>query len=190
HVDFRGNERAPEFLLRNVLTGHAEGARLAPAGLEVSFRERHGMPPKQELLTVPDGAIVDAGFDRFIESNWEALVRGDTLVRPFLVPSRLQFMDFRIRRVEVQGGREGVVFRLSIDSLLLGLVAPDITVVYDTSTRTLVEYVGVSNMRDAEGNNQDVRIRFGDRRNLTAALEGSAGAGVSSRSDTGNPSRP
>lgn len=160
HVDFRTGEDAPEFLLRNIRTGHSEGARAKSKQLEVSFKQAQDAPLKSEALSLPEGAIVDAGFDRFVENNWEALMRGDTFVRPFLIPSRLQFMDFRIRRADDGSDPERATFEMAIDSALLRFFAPAITVVYDTRDRTLLEYDGVSNIRDAGGENLDVEIRF------------------------------
>ena len=171
HVDFRNGEHAPDFLLRNVVTGHSEAARQASEMLSVRFQEATGQPERTELLHRPEDAIVDAGFDRFIESNWEALTRGEVFIRPFLVPSRLEFMDFQIRRIDGGGDGERVTFNLSIDSALLQLFVPSITVVYDTSRRTLVAYHGISNMRDTEGGNMEVKIRFNHPRSgLKAAL--------------------
>ncbi len=160
HVDFRSVESAPEFLLRNIRTGHSEGATTDSSKLRVNFRASQGAPVKEEALDLPEGAIVDAGFDRFVENNWEALMRGDTFVRPFLVPSRLQFIDFRIRRIDDGSEPESATFEMAIDSALLRFFAPAITVVYDTRDRTLLEYDGVSNIRDAGGENLDVEIRF------------------------------
>ncbi|MDH3315291.1 MAG: hypothetical protein OER43_05940 [Gammaproteobacteria bacterium] len=169
HVDFRAGEDAPEFLLRNIRTGHSEGARAKSKQLEVSFKEGQDAPLKSEALSLPEGAIVDAGFDRFVENNWEALMRGDTFVRPFLIPSRLQFMDFRIRRVDDSSDPDRAIFEMAIDSPLLRLFAPSIKVAYQTRGRTLLEYDGISNMRNANGENLDVKIRFNPARSVVSA---------------------
>ena len=179
HVDFRTRESAPGFLLRNIRTGHSEGAAAASNKLEVSFRRNQGAPLKKEALDLPENAIVDAGFDRFVENNWEALMRGETFVRPFLVPSRLEFLDFRIRRVD-DGSEPGqATFEMAIDSALLRLVAPAIRVVYGTRDRTLLEYDGVSNIRNGQGENFDVEIRFDPSRTwVSSASEQNLNQGV------------
>lgn len=169
HVDFRTGDDAPEFLLRNIRTGHSEGARAKSKQLEVSFKQAQGAPLKSEALNLPKGAIVDAGFDRFVENNWDALMRGDTFVRPFLIPSRLQFMDFRIRRVDDGRDPERATFEMAIDSPLVRLFAPSIKVAYQTNGRTLLEYDGVSNMRNSDGENLDVKIRFNPARSVVSA---------------------
>ena len=173
HVDFRTRERAPGFLLRNIRTGHSEGAAAAAEDkLEVSFRRNQGAPLKKEALNLPENAIVDAGFDRFVENNWEALMRGETFVRPFLVPSRLQFIDFRIRRVDNESEPERATFEMATDSALLRLFAPAIRVIYDTRNRTLLEYDGVSNIRNGQGENLDVEIRFDPSQTRVSSTSG------------------
>ncbi len=172
HVDFRSRERAPGFLLRNIRTGHSEGAAAASNKLEVSFRRNQGAPLKKGALDLPEDAIVDAGFDRFVENNWEALMRGESFVRPFLVPSRLQFIDFRIRRVDDGSEPERATFEMAIDSALLRLFAPAINVVYDARNRTLLEYDGVSNIRNGQGENLDVEIRFDPSRTRVSSSSG------------------
>ena len=169
HVDFRNRENAPEFMLRNIRTGHSEAATTDSRRVEVSFRKSQGEPLKKEALDLPEGAIVDAGFDRFVEKNWEALIRGETFVQPFLVPSRLQFIDFSIVRIDDGGNPERATFEMAIDSALLSFVAPAIRVVYVTRDRSLLEYDGVSNMRNARGENLDVEIRFDPSRTEVSA---------------------
>ena len=102
----------------------------------------------------------DAGFDRFIEEHWDELVAGTTFVRRFLVPSRLDFMDFRIR-LDAPRETEGAVgFVLELDSVLLRLLVPPIIAIYDTTSRRLLRYEGLSNLHDEGGDNHRVRIDF------------------------------
>jgi hypothetical protein len=169
HLDFRIRESAPKFLLRNIRTGHAEGATTDSSTIEVGFRLSQSAPLMKEALELPEGAIVDAGFDRFVENNWEALIQGDTFVQPFLVPSRLQFIDFRIRRVDDGSDPERVTFQMVTNSALLRLFAPAISVVYSKHDRTLLQYDGVSNMRNARGENLDVEIHFDPSRQLVTS---------------------
>lgn len=170
HVDFRNGEIAPEFLLRNIRTGHSEGASAGRSKLEVKFRASQSAPVKVEALELPEGAIVDAGFDRFVENNWDALMRGDAFVRPFLVPSRLEFIDFRIRRVDNGGDAGRATFEMAIASALLRFFAPAILVVYGTRQRSLLEYDGVSNIRNEQGENLDVEIVFDPLRRTLSAV--------------------
>jgi hypothetical protein len=181
-VDFSQDPFVPEFQLDNSRTGHVEGlTRIAADSLQVRFREHANRELLQQQISLPRDAIADAGFDRFIESQWENLIDGKTLVRNFLVPSRLEFMEWRIRRKDdvdqdAQTGDENdtdtVRFALEIDSAFLRLVVPAIVVIYDRDTRRLMRYEGLSNLRDDSGENHSVRIEFEYLTSQAQAVQG------------------
>ncbi len=168
-VDYRGGDLvAPEFELSNSATGHEEALDRRADGLVVRFRASAAERERSATIPPPAGLIADAGFDWFIAENWNRLVSGEALVRPFLVPSRLDSVDMRIRRLPRRGddsaigGTTGgtIGFELAIDSALLRLVVPAIRVWYDAATRTMLRYEGISNLRGADGRNLDVTIVF------------------------------
>lgn len=158
-VRFDGDPALPTFLLEDRRTGHVEGAMPTAGGLEVRFRERRGAPLKRGVVEPPPVAMADAGIDRFVETRWDALVGGETVKVTFLVPSRLDFIDFRIRLVDAPGP-DTVAFVMEVDSALLRLVVPTVTVVYDRASGRLLRYEGLSNLRDDSGDNPRVRIDF------------------------------
>jgi len=160
-VDFSANPLAPEFRLHNRRTGHLEALRrLAEGTVEVRFQAAGTSQATKADLLAPLGSLADAGFDRFIEANWDELLKGDPMACRFLVPSRLEFMNFRVRHQDAGDDFGIVYFALELDSALLRLVVPSITVAYDRATRRLLRYEGMSNIRDAAGDNYDVRIEF------------------------------
>lgn len=161
-VDYRTNPFTPDFELVNSATGHTEGLQRAADVLVVRYRASQGEPERSATLPFPAEFIADAGFDRFIEQSWDRLLAGETVVRPFLIPSRLGVVDMRIRRLArgAAAGERAIAFELAIDSLLLRLIVPAIRVVYDRSARTLLRYDGTSNLRGADGRNLDVTIEF------------------------------
>ncbi|MGK0171618.1 MAG: hypothetical protein ACI9W2_003348 [Gammaproteobacteria bacterium] len=170
-VDFRANPLAPEFHLHNRRTGHLEALRrLAEGTVEVRFQAAGSSQAIKADLLAPPGSLADAGFDRFIEANWDELLKGDPMLCRFLVPSRLEFMNFRVRHRDAGHDRDIVHFALELDSALLRLLVPSITVAYDRATRRLLRYEGMSNIRDATGDNHDVRIEFdyGEPNELTS----------------------
>jgi len=157
-LDFSAEPTSPEFELENARTGHVEGAKRRGDALLVMFRKSDEYDLQQERLEPPGDAIIDGGFDRFIESNWSRLIDGEVFERPFLVPSFQRFVDFRIyleRRSETE-----VVFVMEPDSFLLRLVGGGIEVTYDRDSAALKRYEGVSNMRDPSGDNFKVRVEF------------------------------
>ncbi len=201
-VDYRASPLAPDFALEDRKTGHRESARRVPQSgdLEVTYRAPQDTPenapqknpPKktenalvQSALVAKQGApIIDAGFDRLVVQSWDRLLAGETISRPFLIPSLLGFVDMRLRLLPHQSDHQSdampeekgegstapipsssslVAFELAIDSFWARLFVPAIRVYYESTSRELVRYEGPSNLRDAKGDNFDVTIDFTPR---------------------------
>ncbi len=125
---------------------------------EVSFRALGNKDITKPKLVLPEDGIVDAGFDRFVDQHWAELVEGEVLSRPFLVPRRLDFVDFRIRRESEDDST--YVFLMGVESALLRLFVKPIKVTYERKSRRLLRYSGISNMRDNQGDNFEVPSEF------------------------------
>lgn len=155
-LDYTPSLFLPSFLLTNHHTGHVEGGRHGAGGYLVTFQERAQSARRERQLDVPELAAGDAGFDQVILSHWEELRRGERLVRHFLVPGMLRFVKFRIH---LSGG-EIVV---EPDSAALRWLSRPLRLVYEEAadgTPVLRRFQGVSNIRDAGGDNHVVRIEF------------------------------
>jgi hypothetical protein len=157
---------APDFLLEDAATGLRQGVRSLDDGRSVFFRgERAGAEKSRPLPQDPE-LVADAGFDEFIRAHWRGLVEGKGLVLHFLVPSRLEALAFEVRHIR-SGDIDGLpteVFRLKLAGALGWLMSP-IEVSYDAGEHVLLHYDGLSDLRDAAGNNFPVQIIFraGDR---------------------------
>jgi len=159
HIDFHKSLEMPDFHLVNKENGHVEGARGSDDRLTVHFRQLSDATVQEASVEMPPNGIIDAGFDRFIEKNWTSLVNGEVLEREFLIPSQLEFYTFKIEKAQVERAGERV-FQLGIKSILLQIFVPPVLVYYDAETRSLLRYEGISNIRNRNGENFDVRIDF------------------------------
>ncbi|TFH48710.1 MAG: hypothetical protein E4H01_05800, partial [Lysobacterales bacterium] len=118
HIDFQRCLTMPDFHLVNAENGHEEGARSADERLDVHFRQLSDTDARAASVETPPNGIIDAGFDRFIEQHWDALVAGDVIERQFLIPSRLGFYTFEVARAKTEGLDE-YAFELRIKSMFL-----------------------------------------------------------------------
>lgn len=157
-LDFSGDPLNPDFRLSSTFNGHLEGAKQAADRCLVFFRRSREHEYEEKVIDLPGHAIIDGGFDRFIENNWEELLAGEVFERPFLVPSFHRFIDFRIY-LEAENGNE-VVFAMEPASVFLRIVGEKIKVTYDRDNESLRLYEGISNVRDAAGENYEVRVEF------------------------------
>ena len=168
---------APDFSFEDASNGMRAGVRTLADGRAVFFRPDRIEPEKVKPLPQTPGLVADSGFDEFIRIHWQELVGGKRLALQFLVPSRLSHMSFEAERLRTDT-LEGVpveVMRLK-PAGPLGWVIPGIDVAYGATDRVLLQYQGISDLRDASGNNYQAEITFrpkdrkpGDAQRMAAA---------------------
>jgi hypothetical protein len=171
-----GNPLAPDFLLEDRSTGMREGVRSEGDQRAVFFRRVRVETEKWGPLPSVPGLVVDTGFDEFIRANWQQLMTGQGVEMHFLVPSRLESMSFQVQRLHADSldGIPTEVFRLKLAGVL-GWVLPGIDVSYSADDRVLMRYEGLSDLRDAAGNNFAASITFHSiHRRLATEAEGLA----------------
>jgi hypothetical protein len=161
HVFYGEQPQAPVFSLRDARLGYREGLRRGELGPEVYVQNGRGEAEKRALLDAVPDLVADAGFDEFVRRYWDVLQRGETLRFPFLVPSRLQVMDFRVRKQGSagEGAERESVFRLQLGSWW-SFVLPHIDVAYRDHDQRLMRFEGLTNIRDLRGRNLSARIEF------------------------------
>lgn len=160
-VQYAGSGRAPLFELVDERAGYREGTRATNGGIEAFVQTPREREERRATLDAGAALVVDAGFDEFVRSQWEALQQGETVRLDFLVPSRLDTYGFTLKRVGRVGEGEAAasVFRLSLGGLV-GLFAPDIEVRYRDADRRLMRFEGVTNIRTEGEDNLVARIDF------------------------------
>ena len=92
----------PEFSFVDARSGYAEGLRRTPRGPQVYQRESARAPQREAAVPANVVVVSDAGFDEFVRRHWRELEAGRSVRFPFLIPSRLDFMNFR----GAQAGRD------------------------------------------------------------------------------------
>jgi len=162
---------APDFLLEDAATGLREGIRSDGGGRTVFFRAHRSERDRSGPLPAVPGLVADAGFDEFVRSNWQRLLHDETLQMRFLVPSRLDDFAFQVQhlRSEPYDGVPAEVFRLRLSGFW-GWFLPSIDVYYSAKERVLVRYDGLSDLRNAAGDNLQAELTFKpeDRRDADA----------------------
>lgn len=103
----------------------------------------------------------DAGFNTYVQENFDALLSGERLKFSFVAPNRLDSVKFKAERLEdsTLGTTPVVNFKISIASFLGFLVDP-LLLSYDPKTKYLIEYQGITNIRDRNGDLFEARIRY------------------------------
>ena len=104
--------------------------------------------------------VVDAGFDNYVRQRWSELYSGETVRFPFLIAGRDSPLTMKASREQEQSCDGGALcLSVTLDAWLLSMLVQPIELVYD-SERRLLQYRGISNIRDAEGRSQQVLIDY------------------------------
>ena len=154
-VDFK-DTRDNEFM-----SAQFEGARLVLS---------HGMNNSQNQNVIYDNAklVIDAGFDAYIQLNWNKLIEGKRLKFDYAVPDRLTTVQLEVRKIKASEsplynadyGREWIYFRIAPAKKIASLFSDPINLAYDPNGKYLMRYHGRSNLDDNQGGPADVRIEY------------------------------
>lgn len=151
--------QAPDFSMLDARWGYREGVRGNGKTREIFVQRAPDQAQKSAPLDLPPDGVIDAGFDAYVRRHWDALARGDALRFKFLVPSKRTFYAFDLSRVDADSDATRLTLRLALGAWY-AFLAPHIDVTYDRSTRRLLRFAGMSNIRDEKLKNLDVRIEF------------------------------
>jgi|GEM_PF-458902 len=156
--DYAPSPQFCDYTFRDRRRGYVDGVRLGDDTLCLFRREDPSAPEETRCLPREENQIVGQGFHHFIRNRLDAIAEGKTYHVKLALPSRLDELDFRIRKTGLEGER--MTIRLESDHWVVRLFAPHIDVVYDRERKRLLIYEGISNVADASGECIPVRIRY------------------------------
>jgi hypothetical protein len=168
-----GSDRVrPSFEFVDQRSGFAESVAREARDIVISARPGAQAATRTARLAEASVAVIDAGFDEFVRAHWTRLQRGESLTTPFLVPSQLGAVSFRLRKTgEARiGDDEASVIRLSLAGPL-GWFLSDIDISYRNRDARLLRYRGLTNIRDARGELITAQIDFPDEARVNGSVD-------------------
>ncbi|MEM9305595.1 MAG: hypothetical protein AAGE01_26025 [Pseudomonadota bacterium] len=158
---FDGFESTPDFELTDRRFGYTEGVVEQAAGFRVYTKE-DGEDEEDMIEAGRRPLVIDAGFDRFIRMEWDSLQAGDFARFDFVNCDRLSLIALRLSKKESRMTEFGAVtdFEMEPNNWLIRLLVDPIIITYRDTDKTLLEYKGLSNVKNASGKNYVVRIFF------------------------------
>jgi hypothetical protein len=159
-MDFSRHAWKPDYRLVDRRDGYEEGAEVSGRTIRVFYRAKRGRPLKEKNLSVPEPAVIDGGFNRFIKDHWEALSEGRPVPFNFVAPSQLDYFAFEAVKTSDGGGR--ITFAVRPANKVVRVLVDPIQVTYDAATRRMTRYSGLSNINDAKGKSLKVRLVYPD----------------------------
>lgn len=156
-----GHPQAPDFALEDGRSGYREGVRSEGGKRIVYVRDRAGAKERTASLETSPMPVIDAGFDAYVRSHWISLGENGSDTIPFVIPSRLGTLKFKLKRMQdaTLGGRSARQYQLGLASWI-GFALPHINVAYDAKTRELLRFNGIANIHASNGDNVKAQIVF------------------------------
>ncbi|WP_457804868.1 hypothetical protein [Stenotrophomonas maltophilia] len=153
--------QARGYTLQDRRSGQTAEIEAASGAVSVVWKEDAASPPRQRRLDLPPDAVIDAGFDAAVRLHWTALMQGERVSMPFLVPGRQRYFPVQVWHTGALRwqGIDAQSIEVSLDTWYGG-VAPRLSLVYANADRRLLEFNGTSNLRDARGTYPRVTVRF------------------------------
>lgn len=122
--------------------------------------------PEREPIEVKDMQVIDAGFDAFIQQQWDSLSAGETVTFHFALPNRLSNARLQVKQVTAsespisKSEQAWRYFHIRVANSFLSLFAQDLHLAYHGEERRLMVFRGRSNILDERGESQDVEILY------------------------------
>jgi hypothetical protein len=146
----------PTYVFEDRRRGYREGLR-DENGEHIIFKKTGDSEEEAEKVTNTEDVFSCQGWHYYLVNNLAALERENVELN-LILPSELKALPFEIQRVRSEGDRVEAI--LKFNHWLFRYFSPTLQLVYDSKSKKLVEYRGISNILDSEGNRQDVGIVY------------------------------
>lgn len=162
HLNYTRSSATPALRFEDRRTGRLEAVKPVRGGFEVLRRAARGETTEREVLDRGDVDAVDEGLHARLRANFHRLVRNRDVDVSLTYPSELDEFDLRFERRSVlrRGARRLLVLEFEPASILLRPFMSTATLVYDLSDGRVIEYRGISNIRDRDGDVHSVRLIY------------------------------
>jgi hypothetical protein len=160
--DFTKAVTAPDYLFRDLRDGSEHGIRLLGKELILFKRDKDGKEQKKVFNKSDfDESVLLVGcqgLHYYLIDHLEEVKRRGKIPIKFLIPGELTYYSFIMY---YEDENDGIVkLKIKISNFFLRLFAPALEVLYRKSDRKLLQYFGVSNLQDDDGELQKVSIEY------------------------------
>lgn len=149
----------PNFKLIDKRSQYIEMAELNNQKTIIGYQAPGKSNITQTKLNLPENAVHDAGFNEIVQKNWLNLQNGKSIPMQFLAPSRASYLGFLITpHKPATPGK--LLVSLTATNKVFQWVIGQIDLVYDTNTQQLMQFKGLTNIKDVDKKNYRARIEY------------------------------
>lgn len=163
---YQGESFQPTFELLDNRDNEYTAAQFQGARLVLS----HGKGTAVNEKVIFDNArlVIDAGFDSYIQLNWDQLGAGKRLKFEFALPTRLSTIQLEVRKIKAaesplndkDSDSDWVYFRIAPAKAFISFFSDPIYLAYNPNGKYLMRFYGRSNLDNNAGQPVDVRIEY------------------------------
>ncbi|WP_049722892.1 hypothetical protein [Gilvimarinus polysaccharolyticus] len=145
-ISYNDQATAPSFELTDSLNNETLRVNIAEKIISIAYAKNDVL--QESKLDIKQPLVVDAGFDPFVQNNWESLSRGNSEEFYFLLPRREKLVELRLTSHTCSDVKPDthLCLSLEINNWLLRILVDPIELTYQREGRRLTRYLGVSNL--------------------------------------------
>jgi hypothetical protein len=135
------------------------------------FKKNSSAALKKKKLTQQDNMVAGHGFYFYILDKLDCLLQGEKHQMVFVQPNRLDCYTFNMKATPLKTPKDHIKVILTIDNALLKKIVPEIEIVIDKSTRSLVFYKGLSGFLSEEASLKTISIQYTALKNVDPSCQ-------------------
>lgn len=128
--------------------------------LDIEYQASSNAKLKRKTIKSVADLVVDAGFDSYLQENWQRLIEGDTIRFYYLAPSQLGIFLFQAEKFDCTKGAGQQCFVVKPKKWWMRVLLDPIIVSYEKESRNLLSFKGLGNIADENCDYMKVDIRY------------------------------
>ncbi len=155
---YTGVRGLPQYRYQDLRSGYEDGVEIR-SDTVIVFRKLSASKPREDVeLVISPQLASGQGFNHLVRNSLEEMIGAGPLHVKLILPTRLDYFQFRARLREAND--QFVKVRFEIDNWILRLFASHLDLIYERKTKRLIQYEGISNIEDSTGKHPFVTITY------------------------------
>ncbi|MGI9286047.1 MAG: hypothetical protein ACR2P1_11710, partial [Pseudomonadales bacterium] len=122
--------------------------------------QRKGKRALAAAIDIEGKLVIDAGFDPFVQDQWEILLAQEEVKFRFLVPARKIAVKLKLNKRSCSVAEDRVCFRIKAANWLIAAVMAPIDLEYEKISQRLMRFTGLGQLPNDSGKGQRVDIHY------------------------------
>lgn len=141
-VRYDGVATAPSITFKDYRDNNEIRVESGLSRTTVAIRENGETNVSLIAAPVDMSMVIDAGFDQFLQQNWDRLQNKDPVPFAFLAMARRSWINFSVEMIAATD--EQVQFTIAPQNFFIRLLVDPINLTYDATTRRLLRFEGIT----------------------------------------------